>query len=237
MSEQKRKIQAHPPKWQICTEGVTEANYLKQYIKVLNLDRNVTINCKKMDAKGCGKQHEALLDKMQECGRNWNTEATILVHDYDRAAERLNEKESFSNTFRRAKEESDYKVIYSNPCFEYWLMLHTAYMDSDLHRHSYQRKVKAICNQKRKDAGLEQLHGDDYKADPMLFDYFGGYEGSLTARRNAQKRFDKEDKTGKAKGSFSTTEHAKGVPCTNFFELLDSLDEFAAFIRKSGCAE
>ena len=217
----KSKIEFKPPKWQICTEGVTEANYLREYIKAKGLTEHIIINCSKNKAiaRGCGKQHEALLNKMQECGRERNPERTFLVHDYDNAVDQPNEKESFNNTFKRV-EELDYYIIYSNPCFEYWLMLHKSYSDSDLHRDDYQNKVKEICNQKLKCLGKPAIHDDGYKSDPNLFEYFGGLEGSKVARHNAKRRFDK------AEGPFATAKHAKNTPCTNFFELLDAIDEY-----------
>jgi len=231
MSAKKNRQKASPPKWQICTEGVTEANYLDKYIQALGLGNYVIVNCRRFKTSGCGKQHEALLDKMQECGRNWNVERVFLVHDYDKAAEHSGVKNSFDKTFSRARKESDYKVIYSNPCFEYWLMLHIGYFDSDLHRHEYQEKTKQICNRKREESGLSRLHDYEYKNDDMLFEYFGGMDGSRVACSHALARF-KEDKKSKKEGSFSSERYAKNAPCTNFFELLDALNAYAALLNK-----
>jgi len=171
---------------------------------------------------------------MQECGRNLIRERTFLVHDYDRAVEHSKAKDSFNKTFGRAKDESDYYVIYSNPCVEYWFLLHTSYSDSDYHRSVCQEKVKNICNKKREEAGLSRLHEDDYKSEPMLFEYIGGLEGVCIACRNAKTRFDREDKSGSAVGPFSTIHHASQRPCTNLFELLQALDEFAERIHEKG---
>jgi len=227
MSAKESKRTALPLKWQICTEGFAEACYLTKYIRELGLSKYVIVNCKHTEHKGCGRQHEALLNKMQECGRKWSAEKVFLVHDYDKAAEHHSVKSSFNKTFERASKESGYYVIYSNPCFEFWLLLHTGYRDSDLHRHVYQKKVKEICNQKRNESGLPILHGDDYKTDPMLFEYFGGLEGAHVACNNAKKRFDKESKTGNDNGPFSTLKHASNIPCSNMFELLYALEKFA----------
>jgi hypothetical protein len=107
MKEKKYKRKALPPKWKICTEGVTEANYLIEYIRLLGIEKHVLVNCKSKETSGCGKQHEALLNKMQSCGRNWNVERVFLVHDYDDAFEQEDAKASFNRTFNRAKNESD----------------------------------------------------------------------------------------------------------------------------------
>ena len=233
MKNKNVRIKALPPKWQICTEGVTEANYFAAYVKVLNIEKHVTVNCAKARLKGCGRQHEALLDKMQECGRLWSPirERIFLVHDYDRAAEQSNEKDSFNKTFLRMKEESNYYIIYSNPCFEYWLLLHTDYYDSNLHRHICQSKVEKLVNEKRNEVGLPKLHGDEYKTDPNLFEYFGGLAGSQIARRNARARFTKEQGINPTGELFSSIKHAELIPCTNIFELLNALDTYAADIH------
>jgi len=228
------KIKAHPSKWKICTEGVTEANYLKMYIKALGIDKYIIVNCKDTAESGCGKQHEALLDKMQSCGRSWNVEQVFLVHDYDKAEEQKEAKASFNITFKRAKKESDFIVIYSNPCFEYWLLLHNDFIDSNLQRNIFQEKVKDICNKKRADKKMEPLHDDKYKSDPMLYEYFGGYNNSRQARKYAIKRFaenGKQSKPIKSIKSFSSEYYANKTPCTNMFELLDALDKYARQIK------
>jgi hypothetical protein len=217
MSKQIKKRVLIPLKWKICTEGITEANYLHKYVDALGIREHIDINCPKAKEKGCGRQHEALLDKMQECGRTWQYEKIFLVHDYDKAVENSKEKESFNETLRRAEPESNIYVIYANPCFEYWLFLHTEYTDSDLHRHGFQEKFKDICNKKRGLAGKPPLHGDDYKSDPDLFDYLNGLEGVAEACRKAKKRFENEVPP------FSKIHYAKNAPCTNMFELINAL--------------
>ncbi len=151
------------------------------------------------------------------------------------AVENKEEKISFNETFNRAKEESDTYVIYSNPCFEYWLMLHLNYIDSDLHRHVCQDKVKGICNQKRAERGEHPLHDDDYKSDPDLFEYFGGVAGLKIACDNARKRFEKETerKDNISPKNYSNEYFAAKAPCTNMFELLEALQEYASTHQKS----
>jgi len=121
-----------------------------------------------------------------------------------------------------------------NPCFEYWLMLHGDFIDSDLHRSMFQSKVKDVCNQKRMENKMELLHDDKYKTDPMLYEYFGGYKNSKTARKYALKRFTengRQSKPAKQIKSFSSEYYANKAPCTNMFELLDALDEYAKKIK------
>lgn len=221
MNEREAKRRVKIPKWQICTEGITEANYLNRYIKEKGIEQYVIVNCNKARIKGCGRQHESLLDRMQECGRKWNVERIFLVHDYDRAVEQPSAKQSFNTTFSRALNESNITVIYSNPCFEYWLLLHLDYLDSDLHRHICQDKVKEKCNKERLLRKLSPLHDDDYKADLNLFEYFGGMDGVCKARVNAKKRFKNETYP------HASVKCSRNAPCTNMFVLLDELDEFA----------
>jgi len=228
MKRKNKKIKANPPKWKICTEGVTEANYLYEYAKLLGIDKYIRINCKNKKDSGCGLQHEKLFDKMQNCLKNTIVyEKTFLVHDYDKAAEQKEAKISFNNTFKRANDDANFHVIYSNPCIEYWLMLHLAYNDSDLHRSNFQEMVKNVCNRKREEQRLEPLHDDKFKTDPCIFCYFGGKCGSNQARKHALKRFNISNHKKIINKSFSSECYSIKAPYTNMFELLDELDQYA----------
>lgn len=218
MAKKLRKIK--PDKWQICTEGVTEQNYLNAYLKALNLQGRVTINCGGQKNCGCGRKHESLLDKFQRCypQKFQGSKERWLLHDLDDGCKDKEECASFNRTFWRAWDESDTKVIYFNPCFEYWLILHEQNYQVDSDQQECQSTFQRIYEKKCKACGRTLDEKSDYKTDPTLFELLGGLDGAKCAAARAKAQLPNPPKFGDK--SFIC---AKTCPGTNIFLLLEEL--------------
>ena len=216
----KKKRTIIPMKWCICTEGETEAIYLRSYCEALGIKHLVDINsenpsCPLRSGKACGRQHRSLIDQVQICNKSSNYEKMIAVHDFD---EDGNVKtQSFDDAFAAGK-EAGISVYYSIPSFEYWLLPHNNPIDANLSRVDCSSRVKEYINKKRKDEGKPRLHKEKYKTDDNLFLYFGGLDGADRAEQNAKKRWI----NGKMPEKPSSVK-----PSTNLYDLLDKLKRFA----------
>ncbi len=185
----KRKHIFIQPKWCICTEGETEALYLKAYCEELGIKHLIDINtdnknCTKPKSQACGRQHRPLIEQIQMCRRDTKYIRMIAVHDFDEDGP----KKAIS--FDEASEigrQTDISVYYSIPCIEYWLLLHLNPLDAYLTGDLCRERVKKYVNESRAKKGLRALHKDYYKTDPALFFYFGGISGARKAAANAKR--------------------------------------------------
>lgn len=138
----------------------------------------------------------------------------------DDACKDKEECASFNRIFWRAWEESDARVIFSNPCFEYWLILHEQDYQVDSDQLECQRTFQRIYEKKCKDSGRPLDEKSDYKTDPTLFDLLGGLDGAKLAATRAKRQLPVSPKFGDK--SFSCS---KLCPSTNIFLLLEKLEK------------
>ena len=216
----KKKRVANPIKWCICTEGETEAIYLKSYCKALDIRHLVDINsenpnCLLKAGKACARQHRSLVDQIQICWKSSSYERMIAVHDLDEDGDV--KTKSFDDAFVAGRQAGIY-VYYSIPAFEYWLLLHNNPVDADLSRVDCSNKAKEYINKKRKDKNKPPLRKTAYKTDADLFLYFGGLDGADRAEQNARRRW----VNGKLPERPSTVK-----PSTNLYILLGELKGLA----------
>lgn len=212
----KRKI-ISKPSWLIYTEGETEKIYLNSLIRHLNLSGIITV-------KKIGKQHEALLDEMEMTlskPKSSAIEKAYIIHDYDDAYKDDRKRESFNDTFQRAREGGYIDVIYSIPCFEYWILLHYDYCQSDLDQTTCQKKVLDIVNEERKKQqknvlDLEKLKTYDYLNELNLLPG----PKMERAEKYARKIFmDINNRPLPADGGLCSSIR----PSTNFFEIINAI--------------
>ena len=222
--KERKKRNFNPPKWCICTEGVTEALYLKAYCVELDIKHLVDINsersgCIRKKGEACGRQHRPLIDQAQICNKKSGYERMFIVHDLDDDGNPETIK-SFDESFEMG-EAVGISVYYSIPSFEYWLLLCNNLVDSDLTRTVCSDKVKVHVNAKCKEKDAPPLRNDTYKTEPALFDYFDGISGAIRAKENAIKIWSSRSLSGPPKKP-STVK-----PSTNFYLLLDELKTFS----------
>ena len=214
----RRKIK--PAKWHICTEGVTEQNYLEGCLKELGLQDRVIVNCGPRRESGCGKKHEQLLDQVQRCiPRKGPFAQQWLLHDLDDGKIDPKECTCFNDTFRRAWADAEVKVIFFCPCFEYWLILHDQDYEMDSAQGPCQTKFQSIYEKRRKAQNRPVGEKDNYKTDPELFQLLGGLVGMNTAIKRAEERLPSPPDFIQPRGF----ECSRYCPGTNFHVLLKEL--------------
>lgn len=213
----RRKIK--PAKWHICTEGVTEQNYLEGCLRALGLQGRIIINCGPKRESGCGKKHEPLLDQVQRCSVKGPYEQKWLLHDLDDGKIDPAEQKSFDDTFCRAWADADVKVVFFCPCFEYWLILHDQDYEMDSAQSQCQAKFQSIYEKRRKAQNRPVGEKDNYKTDPELFQLLGGLDGMNTAIKRAEDALRDPPDFAHPRG-FTCSQHCPG---TNFHILLKEL--------------
>ena len=220
MSKGKSKRTVTIPKWCICTEGKTEELYLRAYCIDLGIQDIIDINSDSCDCissgSGCGRQHKALIDQVQICNKKSKYGRMIIIHDFDSSGDK-GKAAAFDETSQTGKSTGIF-VFYSIPCFEYWLLLHNNYIDSNLSVAECAKKVKEFINAKRKEQGKELLHGARYKTDADIYLYFHGQEGTEQAIKNAKKRFENSEMPQKP---------SSVQPSSNLYLLFEQLKELS----------
>lgn len=171
---QRAKRQLNLPKWYICTEGATEANYIKEYAKTLGLaDRIVT--CSRPGC--CGRKHVEMIQQVTKCMRNKITDQVWIVYDFDEADDDPPCFSSFCEAFSLAH-DANYHVVVNVPCFEYWLLLHfkdqcTAYWRWTECQKHFLDKINEVRRKQKKPL----YHGEQHKNDPDLYKQVSSLSG------------------------------------------------------------
>ena len=180
---EKRKYAFRQPKaasYLIVTEGTcTEPNYFtglkKRIVEKLGGNLNV-VAAPDIDIYGEGMSTERLIEAadMYVSRANILYQNVWIVFDKD-------DFNDFDNAVSDA-EQRGYKAAWSNQSFEYWLFLHFAYSDADLHRDEWVKKLDQLF----REYGLSE---DGYhKNMEDLYDKLETIDGIHTAIGNAKRR-------------------------------------------------
>ena len=140
--ERRKDLKSKSSQWLICCEGRSEAIYLTDLIDELSRKSGkestgifIGLNGKYCSRNGfqgaCGRQHCELLNRADTCRSSAFFEKVWIVFDQD-ADGKPNADElhkNFRTAIQRGK-DTDIEVIWSIPCFEYWLVSHINYYDT-----------------------------------------------------------------------------------------------------------
>ena len=214
-------------RWCICTEGKTEAIYLDAYCRELGVRHLIDINaehteCKMKRGEACGRQHLPLISQMKSCHYIRKYACIIAIHDYDKHHDpkKGNATHVTFDDASQVGKDVDIHVFYTIPSFEYWLLLHHEFEQSDLTRAACLKKVFEYTNRKRKECGKPPLRKkEDVKTDPDLFSYFGGLDGVQKAMKWAEMLLP----SGQLPLKPSSIK-----PSTNMHVLMEKIQDFAA---------
>lgn len=182
-TREKRKYAFRQPKadsYLIVTEGTcTEPNYFtalkKRIVEKLGGNLNV-VAAPDIDIYGEGTSTERLIEAadMYVSRANILYQNVWIVFDKD-------DFDDFDNAVSDA-EQRGYKAAWGNQSFEYWLFLHFAYSDADLHRDEWVKKLDQLF----REYGLSE---DGYhKNMEHLYDKLESIDGIHTAIGNAKRR-------------------------------------------------
>lgn len=187
----------------VCEGEKTEPIYINSLIKYANSHSNE--NPIKPEIKGIGKNTESLVLSVEEffdytdccCSQKAIPYSKVFVV-FDKDSFKPN---NFNNAIFVAKSKG-YIPLWSNECFELWLILHYDYYDIDNGREAYFEK-------------LSKLIGHKYQKNEDLFSMIHTPQRLKTAMKNA---------TALEK-SFKENSPAKMVPCTQMYKLIVELQE------------
>ena len=198
-----KNISPRGEEWYFYSEGKeTEPNYLKSLFE--NVDKNKeSIN---PIIEGLGMVSLSLVnDVIEKDNKIVKDHKTFVLFDKDD-----NPNMNFNFAIDKAK-QNNIIPLWSNECFELWLLLHFNYMDSNISRNDYYEKLKDLTKSKKYEKNMDNI-----------FDEVNGINGALKAYKNAKKLY----KTYKNKP------YKDMAPCTTVFELIDEINKVINVLKK-----
>jgi len=194
-----------PPRSIIFCEGTkTEPNYLREIVTLINekyrdYARRNRIELKdNIDVVGTGRSTRSLLEYAMQ-NVTIDTIDVWLVYDHDDfPSKQFNETPEMAEA-QSKKSNINYKVAWSNECFELWLLLHFIKLEANISRKEYIKKLKTYIPDYQKSAS------DIYS---RLKDKVGI---AITNAKEIEKSYDKE------------ATPSKMAPCTIVYKLVEEL--------------
>lgn len=197
-----------PKSYLIVSEGTkTEKNYfdgLARYIE-MNFGGNIDVITPQITVEGVGRGTCALVNTVAKIVSRANKmyENIWVVFDKD-------DFQDFDEAIILA-EGKNFKVAYSNQCFEYWLFLHFEYSDSALHRDIWERKLDRIFIDRA-------IRPNGYEKNlANIFDLVTKDHGLKTAVGNAKRQMQRFSLKSKP---------SQRDPSTTVFRLIEELKDY-----------
>ncbi len=190
----------------VCEGQQTEPRYFKGMQDALKHEFRQRIH---ISIKGTGKHTTDLLEfAINECKGNEPFDHVWLVYDKDDFSD-----EEFDKVEEFCSEEkfgnANFHALWSNPCFELWLLLHFQYTTAQMDATQVYKKV---------DTEFKKQFGASYLKNAN--DHFGKLRSLLPgAKQNARQLHEQHREDEAAKPSAMN-------PCTKVFELLDELEGY-----------
>lgn len=191
-----------------CEGKITETNYFNAIKKLINKNA-INRNAVNIEILHENANCDVLLQKANAeveyrgivSGHIW------CIYDKDDfSKDRFDKAEELAKTF--SSEELKYHAIWSNQCFELWLLLHFEYYNSSNDRKNYFDKLDSIFKEKT---------GKIYdKAEENIYGIVNKYGSQTDAIKYAKKLFE-----GK--------EHLKPsgiVPATKMYEVIEEISKY-----------
>lgn len=180
----------------VCEGQETEPNYVRAF--PVATDVRVTVRGEGRSTLGLVDVALQVADEAAEDGRPYD-EVWVVYDQDDFGAERFNAAD-----LALAHHPERWRAAWSNSCFELWFLLHFQFVDSSLHRHELQAKLK------------ERL-GSYRKNDPRMYDRLLSLQDD--AIRNA-------DRLARRQGvdPYGQTPPAEADPCTLVYRLVQALN-------------
>lgn len=198
-----RNISPKGERWYIYSEGKeTEPNYLKSLFENVDKDKE-SIN---PIIEGLGMVSLSLVNNaIEKDNKIIKNHKTFVLFDKDD-----NPNMNFNFAIDKAK-QNNIIPLWSNECFELWLLLHFNYMDSNISRNDYYEKLKDLTKNKKYEKNMDNI-----------FDEVNGINGALKAYKNAKKLYKK----------YKNQSYKDMAPCTTVFELIDEINKVINVLKK-----
>lgn len=193
----------------VCEGEATEPNYIRSLLDYANSKQKKNVGRKiKFQIKGEGKNTESLVnsvdnfftfvDKQTRCA-NIRYGKIFVVFDKDSFLDG-----KFNQAIKKASKKN-YEVLWSNECIELWFLLHFYFLDSNVSRQEYFKKLETYFDCAYK------------KADTDIFNKLNSEVNIKKAVKNAKKLY---------QGYPVKTSYAKMAPCTMMFKLIEIIEEY-----------
>ncbi len=198
-----KNISPKGEEWYFYSEGKeTEPNYLKSLFENVDKDKE-SIN---PIIEGLGMVSLSLVnDVIEKDNKIVKEHKTFVLFDKDD-----NPNVNFNFAIDKAK-QNNIIPLWSNECFELWLLLHFNYIDSNISRNDYYDKLKTLTKSKTYKKNLE-----------TIFDEVNGIDGLLIAYKNAKRLFN----------NYKGNSYKDMAPCTTVFELIDEINKVINVLKK-----
>jgi hypothetical protein len=156
--ERKTKARAQNQRFLIVCEGTkTEPHYLKEIVASLNIDEKIKklVKFEPNDGSSPDRIVAHALKKYEEDalgGDSFDRVFCVFDRDthttFDAAVQRIHD-------LKRADISKPFEAITSNPCFEYWLLLHFGFTDQPFHAAGKKSVCDNLVVQLRKKLGFK----------------------------------------------------------------------------------
>lgn len=239
--------------WLVCCEGRTEVEYLRKLYddfpepkpKIQFGNNGKLCDCKSSKrVKGeCIRQGPDIVKKVEQCRAYGNDfDRIFIVFDCDaNDGMRVNDiKNRFDDAIKLAVQKG-FIPLWSNPCFEVWLLLHNNLFDTAYDANMCQVKImkllkNMISNQNvkcdsyvcpnRPRCNSEYACENRAVHKPFCNSYsvLGGREAIEKAVRNNKMQLQKVDQNMNFRNS---KKYSRIVPGTNLYKFVEMLDEYS----------
>lgn len=198
-----KNISPKGEEWYFYSEGKeTEPNYLKSLFENVDKDKE-SIN---PIIEGLGMVSLSLVnDVIEKDNKIVKDHKTFVLFDKDD-----NPNMNFNFAIDKAK-QNNIIPLWSNECFELWLLLHFNYMDSNISRNDYYEKLKDLTKSKKYEKNMDNI-----------FEEVNGINGILKAYKNAKKLYK----------TYKNQSYKDMAPCTTVFELIDEINKVINVLKK-----
>ena len=198
-----KNISPQGEEWYFYSEGKeTEPNYLKSLFENVDKDKE-SIN---PIIEGLGMVSLSLVnDVIKKDNKIVKDHKTFVLFDKDD-----NPNMSFNKAIDKAK-QNNIIPLWSNECFELWLLLHFNYMDSNISRNDYYEKLKSLTKSKKYEKNMDNI-----------FEEVNGINGTLKAYKNAKNLYK----------TYKNQSYKDMAPCTTVFILIDEINKVINVIKK-----
>ena len=198
-----KNISPKGEEWYFYSEGKeTEPNYLKSLFENVDKDKE-SIN---PIIEGLGMVSLSLVnDVIEKDNKIVKDHKTFVLFDKDD-----NPNMNFNFAIDKAK-QNNIIPLWSNECFELWLLLHFNYMDSNISRNDYYEKLKDLTKSKKYEKNMDNI-----------FEEVNGINGALKAYKNAKKLYK----------IYKNQSYKDMAPCTTVFELIDEINKVINVLKK-----
>jgi len=200
-----KQLETRSDRWLFVSEGTkTEPNYINNLLDYANSKSSKEIIYK---AEGVGKNTESLVLSVDDFIGQVQNKSNKPMIPYSRIYV-IFDKDSFpKNQFNNAitiAQNKGYIPLWSNECIELWFILHFRYLQSNINREQYFKKLTKLIKEK-------------YDKSDNIFDKLIPDDNIKTAVKYAKKLYEH---------CKDLTSYSDFAPCTKMYLLIEDIENY-----------